>query len=86
MPLDGKADLLDKIKPERAVEVIKQVLMGFEWNERQGEWVENPALEELKLTPFGASMVASLIYPASSQNTSLSISFSFADYSAFLST
>jgi hypothetical protein len=69
---DGKADLLDKIKPEKAVEVIKQILLGREWDETKGKWIDNPALQRFKLTDFGATMVSSLVYPASSQNTSLS--------------
>jgi len=84
---DSKADLLDKIKPEFAVEVIKQTLMGNEWNEEQGKWIPNRNIrgeifvdgkwEKQKgasyaLSEFGAMKIASLVYPACSQNASLS--------------
>jgi hypothetical protein len=72
MHMDSKADLLDKIKPELAVEVIKQVLMGKEWDAIKEAWVVKPGLSEFALTEFGATIVASLVYPACSQNTSLS--------------
>lgn len=71
-PQDSKADLLEKIRPEKAVEVIKNVLKGLEYDELSNTWKPNPHLKEFALTEFGATMVASLIYPASSQNTSLS--------------
>jgi len=69
---DGKADLLDKIKPERAVEIIKNTLMGNEWDAVEEKWVANPHLKEYAVTEVGAAMIAALIYPACSQNTSLS--------------
>jgi len=69
---DGKADLLDKIKPEKAVEIIKYVLMGYELDSDTNEWKPNPILMKFALTEFGANFVASLVYPACSQNTSLS--------------
>lgn len=69
---DSKGDLLEKIQPEKAVEVIKQTLMGKTWNEETGKWEENIALKNNALTESGAMMVAGLIYPACSQNAALS--------------
>jgi hypothetical protein len=69
---DSKADLLDKIKPEKAVDIIKHILMGYEWSEEDQVWKPNIILQKYALTEFGANFVASLVYPACSQNTSLS--------------
>jgi hypothetical protein len=83
---DSKADLLDKIKPELAVEVIKQTLMGNEYSDQEGKWIPNRILrgevlengkwvkktESYALSEFGAMKIASLVYPACSQNASLS--------------
>ena len=70
--MDSKADLLEKIKPELAIETIKQKLMGREWNEQKHEWVPNLALKKMALTEEGATAITNLMFPASSQNVSLS--------------
>jgi hypothetical protein len=70
--VDSKADLLDKINPEKAVEIIKNYFMGKEFNQTTGNWEYNPALQRFSLTEFGANLIAGLIFPASSQNSSLS--------------
>lgn len=65
-----RADLLDKIKPEQMVEVIRHRLLGEEWIE--GTWREVPALKDRKLTPIGAWEVANLMLGVSSINISIS--------------
>lgn len=71
-PQSDKADLLDKIRPEDVVKQMKQMLMGREWDDEQGKWVENPALKDLALTEKGASAIANLMYSASTRNVALS--------------
>ena len=70
--LDSKADLLDKIRPEEAVEEIKQRLMGKEYDTNQERWIMNPALKDIALTEVGASAITNLIFPASTRNVSIS--------------
>ncbi len=72
MPIDGKADLLDKIRPEEAVKQIKQMLMGREFDEEQGKWIENPTLQSLALTEKGASAISNLMFSASTRNVAIS--------------
>lgn len=70
--MDSKADLLDKIRPEETVKAIKQMLMGREWSDDKGEWIENPALKDVALTEKGASAISNLMYSASTRNVSIS--------------
>ena len=72
MYMDSKADLLDKIRPEDTIEEIKQRLLGKEFDAEQGRWVVNPGLQELALTPVGASAITNLIFPASTRTVSVS--------------
>lgn len=65
-----KADLLEKIKPDHIVHVIKFQLMGFKFEDNK--WVEDPDLKSRALTKIGATEIASLMLPASSQNASIS--------------
>jgi len=67
-----KADLLEKIRPDSIVNVIKMNLQGYEWDPKSDEWKINKALQKLALTEVGASSIANLMLPASSQNVSLS--------------
>ena len=70
--VDSKADLLEKIDPGKAVLIIKNVLMGLSFDENTNKWIPNNSLLQFSLTEFGATIVAGLMYPASSQNSSLS--------------
>jgi hypothetical protein len=65
-----KADLLDKIKPDLIVELIRHKLMGE--IEVNGKWIANPTLKNRALSEVGAWDLASLMLSASSQNVSLS--------------
>jgi len=69
---DSKADLLDKIRPEEAIEAIKQMLMGKEWDDNQGAWILNPGLKDIAMTEVGAAAISNLMYPASTRNVSVS--------------
>lgn len=65
-----KADLLEKIKPDAIVEVIRQRLLGKEFV--NGQWVKNESLKDRALTPEGAWDIANLMLGVSSQNVSIS--------------
>ena len=67
---NDKADLLDKIKPDAIVEVIRQRLLGKELI--GGVWKTNPELESRALTPIGAWDIANLMLGVSSQNVAIS--------------
>ena len=66
-----KADLLDKIRPERIVEVIRRNLMGQE-QDINGVWKVKPELAKRSLTVLGAWEIANLMLGVSSQNVALS--------------
>lgn len=70
MPNNDKADLLEKIKPDLIVEVIRQRLMGKELV--NGQWVSIPELQDRALTLKGAWDISNLMLGVSSQNVSLS--------------
>lgn len=65
-----KADLLDKIKPDLIVEVIRHKLMGE--MEKNGKWEKIDSLKNRAITEIGAWDLANLMLSASSQNVSLS--------------
>lgn len=67
---NDRADLLDKIKPDIIVEILKHQLLGEELID--GKWVLNPAFKNLALTKIGAWDIANLLVGVSSQNTSIS--------------
>lgn len=65
-----KADLLDKIKPDLIVEVIRHKLMGEELI--NGKWISIEALQDRAITKVGAWDIANLMLGVSSQNVALS--------------
>jgi hypothetical protein len=65
-----KADLLDKIKPDQIVEVLKHRLMGEE--EVDGQWIKVPSLKEYAISETGAWQISNLMLAVSSQNVALS--------------
>lgn len=67
-----KADLLEKIRPDLIVEIIKHKLMAEEYNEKTKTWVKIKELDDYALTRIGAEMIANLMLGVSSQNVSLS--------------
>ena len=54
-----RADLIDKIKPEPVVELIRNRLMGKELID--GVWMDVPALKDRKLTDIGAWEISNLL-------------------------
>ena len=67
-----KADLLEKIRPDAIVEIIRHKLMGEEFDTSTKKWVKIEALNDYALTRLGAEMIANLMLGVSSQNVSLS--------------
>ena len=67
-----KADLLEKIRPDAIVEVIRHKLMGEEFDQTTKKWVPIEAMKDYALTRLGAEMIANLMLGVSSQNVSLS--------------
>jgi len=71
-PVDNKADLLDKIRPEEVIEEIKQRLMGKEFDTIKEQWILNPGLKDIALTEIGASAITNLMFSASTRSVSIS--------------
>jgi hypothetical protein len=67
---NDRADLIDKIKPEVIVDIIRQRLLGKEWT--GGDWKPVPALKDFALTERGAWEISNLMLGVSSINTSVS--------------
>lgn len=65
-----RADLIDKIKPDVIVDVIRERLLGKQWT--GSEWKPVPALKEFALTERGAWEISNLMLGVSSINTSVS--------------
>ena len=65
-----KADILEKIRPDAIVEVIRNRLLGREFV--NGTWLESQVLQERALTERGAADIANLMIAVSSQNVSIS--------------
>lgn len=65
-----KADLLDKIKPDLIVEIIRHKLMGEEFINNQ--WQKVKSLESRAISEVGAWNISNLMLAVSSQNVSLS--------------
>ena len=68
--MDNKADILDKIRPEHIVDMIRHKLMGEELID--GTWTKIPALEHRSLSEAGAWEIANLMVSVSSQNVAIS--------------
>lgn len=69
---NDKADLLEKIKPDLVVEVMRNKLLGMRFNEITKTWDRVEALQEFALTELGAEHIANLMLAVSTQNTSIS--------------
>lgn len=65
-----KADLLEKIRPDEIVEIIRNRLTGKEF--KDGKWVTIPALQNRSLTEVGAWDISNLMLAVSSRNVSIS--------------
>lgn len=67
-----KADLFDKIKPEEVVELVRNKLMGREYNKETGRWEVNPRLINNAISEVGASDFCNLILSVANPSTSIS--------------
>lgn len=67
-----KADLLEKIRPDAIVEIIRHKLLGEEYDEVTKKWVFNEAYKDFAISKVGAHQIANLMLGVSSQNVSLS--------------
>ena len=67
---NDRGDMIEKIKPEKVAEIIRQKLLGKDLID--GKWVENPALKERKLTEVGAYEISNILLGASTINISIS--------------
>lgn len=66
----NRAELIDKIKPEAMVEIIRHKLLGEEFI--NDKWIALPELKDRKLTQIGAWELANLMLGVSSINISIS--------------
>lgn len=64
-----RADVIDKIRPEKTVEEIRMRLLGK--MKVDGEWVAHSAMSKRALSEIGAWEISLLMLPASSQNTAM---------------
>jgi len=71
MPSD-KADLLEKIKPDLIIEVIRNKLMGRRENPQTGTWEDVPNLKDNAITELGAWEITNLILAVANPNVSIS--------------
>lgn len=67
-----KADLLDKINPDKVVEQLKNKLMGREFDKQTNLWVSNPYLKKNAVSELCANEMANLILSVSNANVSIS--------------
>ena len=65
-----KADLLERIKPDLIVDIIRHRLLGEEFLD--GKWEKIPEFQDRALTAKGAWEISNLMLPVSSQNVSIS--------------
>ena len=70
MPTTDKADLLEKIRPDAIVEVIRNRLLGKELI--NGTWVKQGFLQDRALTEKGAWDITNIMLGVSSQNVAIS--------------
>ncbi len=68
----GKADLLDKINPDRVVEEIKNRLMGREFIRKNMRWEDNFILKKNAVSELCANDMATLVLSVSNPNVSIS--------------
>ena len=67
-----KADMLDKIRPEEIVEIIRNRLMGKVLNMKTREWDTVDALKDNAISEIGAWDISNLILSVANPNVSIS--------------
>jgi hypothetical protein len=70
--MSDKADIIDKIRPEKVVELLRRRLMGEVQDSQTGKWAKHPALQKNSLNESGAWDLANLMLAVSNPNTSIS--------------
>lgn len=70
MPKGDRADLIDKIKPEKAVDLVRHRLMGEELID--SVWQKVPALSDRALSEVGAWELSNMMLATATINTSIS--------------
>ena len=68
----NKADMLDKIRPEEIVEVIRNRLMGKVLNPSTMRWETNDMLKDNAISEIGAWDISNLILSVANPNVSIS--------------
>jgi len=68
----NKADMLDKIRPEEIVEVIRNRLMGKVLNPSTMKWETNDMLKDNAISEIGAWDISNLILSVANPNVSIS--------------
>lgn len=68
----NKADMLDKIRPEEIVEVIRNRLMGKILDPSTMKWVTNENLKDNAISELGAWDISNLILSVANPNVSIS--------------
>ena len=68
----GRADLLDKINPDKIVNTIKNKLMGRELDSKTRQWKDNPILKVNAVSELCANEMCNLILSVSNSNTAIS--------------
>jgi len=68
----NKADMLDKIRPEEIVEVIRNRLMGKIINTSTNKWETNDNLKDNAISEIGAWDMSNLILSVANPNVSIS--------------
>ena len=72
MPLPDKASIIERIKPDEIVELLRNRLMGKVLDSKTNDWISNPLLKDNAISEVGAWDLANLILSVSNSNTSLS--------------
>jgi len=67
-----KGDILDKIRPDYIVEIIRHKLLGERFNNQTNKWEKVPELQKFALSELGAEQIANLMLAVSTQNSSIS--------------
>lgn len=67
----NKADILDKIRPEEIVEIMRNRLMGKELNKKL-EWETNENLKDNAISELGAWDLSNLVLSVANPNVSIS--------------
>lgn len=71
MEKSDRADIIDKIRPEKVVELLRYKLMGMEGDDK-GRWVLNETLQRNAISAVGAWQLSNLVLGVSNSSTPIS--------------